>query len=109
MAGLLEDLPQIVLQIAFLIVIEEDDGWAITGAMASLTLSLADSMVKFIFPILIKRWIPHESHLTRVDAMRRRCGCCGQPLPESHSLGQYVEFDGVNEPCGGEVQLTKIQ
>ena len=70
LAGLLEDLPQIALQIAFMIVIEEDDGWAITGAMASLTLSVADVMIKFIFPLLVKLYASNATHLTRSDAIK---------------------------------------
>ena len=76
-AGILEDLPQMALQIAFTYVIEEDDGWAITGAMASLTLTVIDSMVKFVFPLLMKYMIPKETHLRRMRAMERRCNYCG--------------------------------
>ena len=53
-AVLLEDLPQIVLQTVFIVVIEGGDGWAITGAIASLTLSITDFMVKIAFPLCIK-------------------------------------------------------
>lgn len=53
-AVLLEDLPQIVLQTVFIVVIEGGDGWAITGAIASLTLSITDVMVKIAFPLCIK-------------------------------------------------------
>ena len=58
------------LQAAFMIVIEEDDGCAITGAMASLTLSVADVMVKFIFPLLVKLYASNATHLTRSDATK---------------------------------------
>ena len=70
LVGFLEDLPQMALQVAFLIVIEEDDGWAITGAMASLTLSVADLMVKSIFPLLVKPYASHATHLTRLHAIK---------------------------------------
>ena len=53
-AVLLEDLPQIVLQTVFIVVVEGGDGWAITGAIASLTLSITDVMVKIAFPLCIK-------------------------------------------------------
>ena len=53
-----------------MIVIESDDGWAITGAMASLTLSFADAMIKFVFPLLIKQIVPHEAHLTRESNLK---------------------------------------
>ena len=69
-AGVLEDLPQVALQVAFMIVIEEDDGWAIIGAMASLTLSVADVMIKIILPLLVKLYASNAAHLTHSDAMR---------------------------------------
>lgn len=52
-AVLLEDFPQIVLQSLFVVVIDGSDGWAITGAIASLTLSVRDLIVKTAFPLLI--------------------------------------------------------
>ena len=54
MAVLLEDFPQIVSQTIFIVVIEGSDGWAITGAIASLTLSVSDLIVKTAFPLLMK-------------------------------------------------------
>lgn len=80
LAALLEDLPQMVLQIAFMYAIEEDDGWAITGAMASLTLSVADILVKFVFPTLIKS-IPAR-HLTRDPGFKSSVYDCSTRLLE---------------------------
>ena len=73
MAGLIEDVSQIALQIAFIVSIEGDDGWAITGAMASMTISVADAMVKFVFPMLITLFASNRRHLTRQNAMPRIC------------------------------------
>ena len=70
-AGLIEDVSQIALQIAFIAIIEEDDGWAITGAMASMTLSVADAMVKFVFPMIVILFASNRRHLTREHAIRR--------------------------------------
>lgn len=56
-AAMLEDLPQILPRLAFIIAMEEEDGWAITGAMASLTVSVADAMFRFGFPVLLRRVI----------------------------------------------------
>ena len=53
-AVLLEDPPQIVLQTIFIVLIEGSDGWAITGAIASLTLSITDVIVKLAFPLCTK-------------------------------------------------------
>ncbi|CAD7698163.1 unnamed protein product [Ostreobium quekettii] len=89
-AVMLEDLPQVVLQVAFVVVIEEDDGWAITAAMASLTLSMADVLVKLVFPPFIKRLTKHSrSCLRRVNAMDRT-GLCGQLCPQ-HSMAERGE------------------
>ena len=54
MAVLFEDFPQIVLQSVFVVVIEGSDGWAITGAIASLTLSVSDLIVKIAFPLMME-------------------------------------------------------
>ena len=54
MAVLLEHLPQIVLQTIFIVVIEGSDGWAITGAIPSLALSVTDVIIKFAFPLCTK-------------------------------------------------------
>ena len=70
LAALLEDLPQMALEVAFMIVIEEDNGWAITEAMASLTLSVTDVMIKFILPLLVKLYASNTTHLKRSDAMK---------------------------------------
>ena len=70
-AGLIEDVSQIALQIAFIVSIEGDDGWAITGAMASMTISVADAMVKFVFPMVITLFASNRRHLTREHAMAR--------------------------------------
>ena len=68
-AGLIEDVSQISLQIAFIASIEEDDGWAITGAMAAMTLSIADAMVKFVFPTIVRLFASNRVHLNREHAM----------------------------------------
>ena len=60
MAVLFEDFPQIVLQSVFVVVIEGSDGWAITGAIASLTLSVSDLIVKTAFPLLIRARISYN-------------------------------------------------
>lgn len=75
-AGLLEDLAQVVLQIAFMIVIESNDGWAITGAMASLTLSVADfydqSYVSFVHrTYCTMRSSSHATILFEIKVMHR--------------------------------------
>ena len=70
-AGLIEDFPQIALQVAVMIVIEEDDGWAITSAMASMTLSVANAMVKFVFPMIVTLFASNRRHLSRENAIRR--------------------------------------
>ena len=72
-AGLIEDVSQIALQVAFIVSIEEDDGWAIIGAMASMTLSIADAMVKFVFPMVVTLFASNRRHLTREHAMVRIC------------------------------------
>lgn len=51
-ASVIEDLPQIILQSAFVVLVEGDDGWAITAAMGSMTISVADLVVKLIVPVL---------------------------------------------------------
>ena len=60
MAVLFEDFPQIVLQSIFVVVIEGSDGWETTGAIASLTLSVSDLIVKTAFPLLIRARIPYN-------------------------------------------------
>lgn len=54
MAILFEYFYQIVIQIILIVVIEGTDGWAITGVIGSLTLSVGDSIVKTAFPLLTK-------------------------------------------------------
>eukprot|EP00803_Ostreobium_quekettii_P002804 evm.model.scf_915.3 EVM.evm.TU.scf_915.3 scf_915:28048-29940(-) len=53
-SAVIEDIPQIALQIWFIFAVEEDNGWAITGAMASLTVSVADALVRVVFPMLVR-------------------------------------------------------
>ena len=71
MAGLIEYTSQIALQIAFIVSIDEDDGWAIIGAMAFMMLSIADVMVKFVFPMVVKLFASNKTHLTREHALAR--------------------------------------
>ena len=52
-ATLMEDVPLIFMQTAFIILLEGEDGWAITGAMGSMTISVADLIVKVVVPILM--------------------------------------------------------
>ena len=54
MAVLFKDFPQIELQNVFVVVIEGSDGWAITGAIASLTLSVSNLIVTAAFPLMMK-------------------------------------------------------
>ena len=71
MAGLIEDVSQIALHIAFIAIIEEDDGWTITGAMASMTLSITRATVKFVFTMVLKLCATNRTHLTREHARER--------------------------------------
>lgn len=70
-ASLIEDMSQIALQIAFIVSIDEDDGWAIIGAMASMTLYIADIMVKFVSPMVVKLFASNKTHPTREHALAR--------------------------------------
>lgn len=54
MAVLFEDFLQILLRRIVVVVIEGSDGWAITGAIAPLTLSASDLIVKTAFSFLMK-------------------------------------------------------
>lgn len=52
-ATLLDDLPLLILQIVFIILVEKEDGWAITGTMGSMTIWVADLMVRIVIHILM--------------------------------------------------------
>eukprot|EP00803_Ostreobium_quekettii_P007644 evm.model.scf_88.1 EVM.evm.TU.scf_88.1 scf_88:35776-38799(+) len=70
-AALLEDVPQILLQIAFIVTVQNSEGTDINGAIASLTLSIIDIMVKFVFPVFLLWFFPPR-HLRRVKAREVR-------------------------------------
>ena len=93
-ATLVEDLPQVGLQIFFIIV--NDEGWAVTAALASLTLSMADIMVKLVFPPLVDRLMDHSRRVyRRTNAIDKMC-----PLPISLTRGQLMMRRQYREPKG---------
>jgi len=69
-SAVLEDVPQIALQIWFILEVEGDNGWAVTGAMASLTVSVADVLVRVVFPVLV-RIFARARPLKRQNCIRR--------------------------------------
>jgi len=80
-ATMIEDSFQIVLQVFSIYVLEASDGWAITGAIASLTLSVTHFIVKTAFS-----WDKQETDSDDLDssASSSRPGFC--KIRRTHSI-----------------------